>query len=299
MDEEKQLELSQEECFLLLTGARLFDKLVAGVTIHAEQKDELIAEIIEKLSEKVTPQLQSMSNELADAIVDSVLGCEDMEDLEELELAYLESDIDELWGHDFFNDTSVRQLSIDGLDFRAGTEQSGFTTTGSDWPPFADDPSADSDHHNGFSVPFESRSGDLCDSIFPEPPHSDEDRKPSPAGRSFKEQCERYLCEETFSYPMYSVDDKLPVIENALLKHRAVEASYYSIDRETVDRVLLNPLVLLQEDGMWLVVAYCHERDDFLIFRVDRMKAVEATEHRFETPEDINELRCRMLAAYK
>ena len=45
MDEDKLLKLTPEECFLLLTGARLFDRLVAGVTIHAEQKDELIKEI--------------------------------------------------------------------------------------------------------------------------------------------------------------------------------------------------------------------------------------------------------------
>ena len=48
---------------------------------------ELIKEIITKLSNLVPEQLESMSDELADAIVESVLGCEEMED----------GDFEELW----------------------------------------------------------------------------------------------------------------------------------------------------------------------------------------------------------
>ncbi|MBZ0187639.1 MAG: WYL domain-containing protein, partial [Candidatus Obscuribacterales bacterium] len=268
MDEDKQLKLTQEECFLLLTGARLFDKLVAGVTIHAEQKDELIREIIDKLNQHVSQQMQAMSNELADAIVDSVLGCEDMEDgeLEELELAYLESDIDELWGHEFFNDPHVRQLSIDGLglDDKKNDIQANFAGSESDWPPFHDEPPFSNEERK-----FRERISEETDSYDPMFPDlsRNEDNQPARSGKSFKAQCERYLSEETFAYPMYSVDDKLPVLEKALLRHRSVEANYYSIDRETVDKITLNPLVILQEDSMWLVVAYCHERDDLFIFR--------------------------------
>src|ERR1700727_1653360 len=80
MEEKFSLELSQEEGILLLTGARLLDKLVAGVTIHAKERDELIREIIDKLSLSVSPALASMSDELAEAIVESVLGLEEVVD---------------------------------------------------------------------------------------------------------------------------------------------------------------------------------------------------------------------------
>lgn len=80
MEDKFSLELSQEEGILLLTGARLLDKLVAGVTIHATERDELIREIIDKLALSVSPALSSMSDELADAIVESVLGLDDHED---------------------------------------------------------------------------------------------------------------------------------------------------------------------------------------------------------------------------
>ena len=80
MEDKFSLELSQEEGILLLTGARLLDKLVAGVTIHAKERDELIREIIDKLALSVSPALSSMSDELADAIVESVLGLDEHDD---------------------------------------------------------------------------------------------------------------------------------------------------------------------------------------------------------------------------
>ena len=36
------MNLTNEEGMLLLTSARLLDKLVAGVTIHAQERDQLI-----------------------------------------------------------------------------------------------------------------------------------------------------------------------------------------------------------------------------------------------------------------
>ena len=289
MDEDKLLKLTPEECFLLLTGARLFDKLVAGVTIHAEQKDELIREIISKLSELVPEQMESMSEELADAIVESVLGCDDLEDseLEELELAFLDNEISDTWGSSFFDDQTVKQLSID--EIRGSTKE--FVQNDNSWPPFEMEPSAldDSFEISPARRVLESPSPYKmeCDDLIP------------PKANKINEKFESYFSEETFAYPMYSVDDKLPTLEKALLKHRSIKVDYYSVARETVDKIKLNPLVLLQEDGMWLLVAFCHERDDVLIFRVDRMKDLEETESKFETPKDINELRCKMLAAYK
>jgi len=76
------LELSEEEGILLLTSARLLDKLVAGVTIYARERDELIKQIIDKLSGVVSPELSVMSDELAEAIVESVVGCDEMDDMD-------------------------------------------------------------------------------------------------------------------------------------------------------------------------------------------------------------------------
>lgn len=279
MQDDFHLELTQEEGFLLLTGARLFDKLVAGVTIHSQEKDELIREVISKLSQIISPQMEAMSNELADAIVDSVLGCGDLDDgdLEELELACLESDLEELMIDEFFNNPPPRQLSIEGL---------------SEPDEFEDDftriRSTDS---------FSKKSNKKASNTPPF--YLEEEEEVYLSDRSTVRKFERFLADQTFAYPMYSIEDKLPVLERSLVKHNTTKVNYYCIERETVDTVTIDPLVLLQEEGLWLVVAYCHERDDILIFRADRMKDVIETSKRFETPRDINDLRCQMLASYK
>ncbi|MBI4532623.1 MAG: hypothetical protein HY711_01650, partial [Candidatus Melainabacteria bacterium] len=50
MEQKFSLELTPEEGILILTGAKLLDKLVAGISIRAKDRDELIKEIIAKIS---------------------------------------------------------------------------------------------------------------------------------------------------------------------------------------------------------------------------------------------------------
>lgn len=202
MEDKFSLELTQEEGVLLLTSARLLDKLVAGVTIHSKDRDELIKDIIEKLSKKVAPALSTMSDELADAIVDSVLGCDGEDDLD-FDLSLIESEMNE-----------------DQLDH------------------------------------------------------------------------------QVMNFPMYATDETLPKLEKALVDHRMVKAEYYSFARESVDRITLNPLTILKEEGLWRVIAYCHERKEVLLFRVDRIKQLKETMQYFETPEDFAQRKSTRYASY-
>lgn len=202
MEDKFRLELTQEEGVLLLTSARLLDKLVAGVTIHAKDRDELIRDIIKKLGNKVAPQLSVMAEELAEAIVDSVLGL-DSEDDTDFDLSLVEADL-------------------------------------------------------------------------------------------IESQSDAQLC----NYPMYAIDDTLPKLEKALIDHKSVKVKYYSFVRESVDSVTLNPLTILKEDGLWRMIAYCHERRDVLLFRVDRIKEMSVTAQRFETPRDFGSARQVKYPAY-
>ncbi len=283
MQDEFKLELTQEEGFLLLTGARLFDKLVAGVTIHSQEKDELIREVINKLSSIISPQMEAMSNELADAIVDSVLGCGELDEseLEELELACLESDLEEMLIDEFFNNPPPKQLSIEGL----GCDREMIDS--------------DDDYRVIRNNDSMSKNASRKKQANTPPFYVEDEEEVCINDKSMIRKFEKFLADQTFAYPMYTVEDKLPVLEKALVKHKTAKVNYYCIERETVDPVTLDPLVLLQEEGMWLVVAYCHERDEIFIFRADRMKDVRETDRKFETPQDINDLRCQMLASYK
>lgn len=209
MDNKFSLKFSQEEGILLLTSARLLDKLVAGVTIHARERDELIRDIIDKLSTAISPELASMSDELANAIVESVLGCDEQDDLD---FCMQDSDCE-------------------------------------------------------------------CDG---EP-----------------EFVEAKADGSSFNYPVYSIELTLPVLQKAAHEHHSVCVQYYSFARESVDLLTLNPLKVTLDEDIWKMAAYCHELDQAMIFRVDRIKEVGETARKFEAPVEIKSAAANTFAVYR
>lgn len=243
LDEIFSLHLTKEQGMMLLTSARLLDKLVAGVTIHSRSRDLVIKEIIELLAGNVSPEVSKVSVELADAILDSVLGVgeEEDEDLAD-EFALLSEAFSVATGEDdFFPQEKDVQASLnqDIKDLLRLDELKQLSY--------------------GFSAT------------------DNRDR-------------EAQYIDAAPSYPMYSIDQTFPLIEKALAEHISLEAEYYSFAREAVDRVMLNPLVMLKENNLWRMAAYCHERREILIFRVDRFKSVLLGDKVFE-PVNFSQLR--------
>ncbi len=242
------LSLTNEEGMLLLTSVRLLDKLVAGVTIHAQERDQLIKEIIAKLDKKVPEDVSRVAAELADAIVDSVI-CE----------GELEDD------YGFLSDSIP--MGIGDEDFRALRRDIAEEIMNDE--RLAESPELlqrDLSGAGGFSVQKFARDLDFDQTVF--------------------------------DYPMYNTDKTLPVLEQALINHHSVKAHYYSILREAVDTVTLDPLVILKEHSLWRMVAYCHERRDILVFRVDRIKDIGETKTSFKAPADVSNLSYSRLPAY-
>jgi len=68
------LSLTREEGMLLLTSAKLLDRLVAGITIHARSRDQVIKDVIRLLADQSSKEVVKVSDELSNAIVESVLG---------------------------------------------------------------------------------------------------------------------------------------------------------------------------------------------------------------------------------
>jgi hypothetical protein len=264
-DREKELsqkftvELTKEEGMLLLTSARLLDKLVAGVTIHARERDEIIKDIIEKLSLAVSRDVAHVANELADAIVDSVLGCDEMDDDYTLisdALAMPLADEDYL---------TLRRESTDDFLVDRGRELK-----------FSDD-----DFFGGVENNFDLHEFSTFDKL---------------SGNGAQQ--EGSMRDSQIDYPMYHVDKTLPVLEKALVNHLSVQANYYSFARESVDVVTLNPLVMIKDSGLWRMVAFCRERGETLIFRVDRIKDISETSEIFEAPVDASKITYTRLPAY-
>lgn len=254
------LEFTREEGMLLLTSARLLDKLVAGVTIHARERDQLIKDIIEKLAAASSPEVSKVSSELADAIVDSVLGDELEDDYSYVSDALaISSDGDSFL--DSYSEEDLQALRRSITD--DGRERISEADSGRD-----------------------DASNDLLNS------HYD----------IFARELDLELEDEQYAqqadFPMYATDETLPVLEKAMINHHSVRARYYSFARESVDDLILNPLVIIKEKNDWRMVAYCQQKGQILLFRVDRIKEIIETSESFEAPRDVSQISYKRLPVY-
>jgi predicted DNA-binding transcriptional regulator YafY len=89
-----------------------------------------------------------------------------------------------------------------------------------------------------------------------------------------------------YSYPMYSIDDKLPLINKALEQRSVLKVEYYSMDREEVTVRHIEPYFLEKRYNYYILIAYCRWREDIRLFRVDRIKSVALTDDAFLMPSN-------------
>ncbi len=184
-------ELSQEECLVLLTSLRLLDKLVMGMTIHNENQDELIQNLITKVSQSLPQKMTTVSKSLSNAILDSLL-------------------------------TIIYEEYLKNADVQNKAQSLNLNFSEDDFPP------------------------------------------------------------------MYSTDSTLPQLQSALVNHDQVKVEYYSLAKESVDSLDLNPLTIIAENNLWKMLAFCHQKAEILNFRIDRIKSVETCNQKFNIPINFN-----------
>ncbi len=76
------------------------------------------------------------------------------------------------------------------------------------------------------------------------------------------------------------VRQRLDALHDACLSRRVVRMGYERLDGERSHR-RVRPLALAFWGGVWTLVAWCEERTDFRVFRVDRMDPIEVLEESF------------------
>jgi len=77
-------------------------------------------------------------------------------------------------------------------------------------------------------------------------------------------------------------------ISKALLEQRQVKIVYHSLNTDDVTERLIDPLGMLYLDGVWFVFAYCHLREDYRTFSLDRIREIEILNVMFKKPEGFN-----------
>lgn len=89
-----------------------------------------------------------------------------------------------------------------------------------------------------------------------------------------------------YSFPMYSIEETLPLLKEAIEARKIIEMEYYSMDREEINARKIKPYYIEKRYNYYIVMGYCLWREDVRLFRVDRIKSLEVSDENFEMPAD-------------
>ncbi|WWV72044.1 hypothetical protein SOV_34040 [Sporomusa ovata DSM 2662] len=77
-------------------------------------------------------------------------------------------------------------------------------------------------------------------------------------------------------------------VEKAIERHRRLKIRYYTKQRESESERKIDPYVITFRGSAWYLIAYCHLRQDVLLFRMDRIKQANETMESFDLPKDFS-----------
>jgi predicted DNA-binding transcriptional regulator YafY len=89
--------------------------------------------------------------------------------------------------------------------------------------------------------------------------------------------------------PVLPQFDHIAILSSAVKRRRQVHLSYQSWGGEDSERDF-DPYGIVFNEGYWYTAGYCHLRQDYRTFRLDRITVLESLEWPFERPDDFDVL---------
>lgn len=85
---------------------------------------------------------------------------------------------------------------------------------------------------------------------------------------------------------------RLSKIETAIERRKTIEFTYYTMERDTIEKRRVDPYHLIFQGGQFYLVGYSHERDALRVFRLSRMRGkvsyATKAEHDFQPRKDFD-----------
>ncbi|MCY6355428.1 helix-turn-helix transcriptional regulator [Clostridium sp. ZS2-4] len=83
-------------------------------------------------------------------------------------------------------------------------------------------------------------------------------------------------------------DDKISKINYAMTKGKVLKIKYYSLNKNCITEMSINPYTILFKEGIWYLIGYCNTNEEERIFRISRIKTIEITKDIFIKPKNFN-----------
>lgn len=83
----------------------------------------------------------------------------------------------------------------------------------------------------------------------------------------------------------------LDVLIKAIAERKAVHMEYRALGKEDNSKRLIEPIGVFHENDSWYTVAYCHLRETYRQFRIDRVKNIQLTQQQQQKRATLQEYR--------
>lgn len=87
---------------------------------------------------------------------------------------------------------------------------------------------------------------------------------------------------------LQTFDDKISKINYAMTKGKVLKINYYSLNKNCITEMNINPYTILFKEGIWYLIGYCNTNEEERILRISRIKNVEVTKDIFIKPRNFN-----------
>ena len=84
------------------------------------------------------------------------------------------------------------------------------------------------------------------------------------------------------------VEGLIARLYQAILNADQLRIKYYSFTSDSVSERIVDPYALTFRRRAWYLIAFCHKRNDILMFRTNRIRAMELTGETFSLPSDFS-----------
>lgn len=92
-----------------------------------------------------------------------------------------------------------------------------------------------------------------------------------------------------YSQPQTPVQQqKFEQLQEAICDERQIRIQYFTQHRNEVTDRTVDPYLIHCHQGNWYLIAHCHTRNEIRIFALNRILAIELTEHYFHRPADFS-----------
>jgi len=116
------------------------------------------------------------------------------------------------------------------------------------------------------------------------------------------DELKNHLTNSRLFVPNFEVTEQhklnFELVRKAINRLEILEVDYLALDQTLTSRQL-SPLGLYYWGKVWTLVAWCHLRSAFRVFRVDRMQKISNTKERFESLDDYVAIQKARYASYK